>query len=178
MTFSEALTFVLKHEGEYSNDPDDKGGETFCGISKKNFPNWSGWTDLSKGNRPTEESVAAFYRDHFWNQVRADEIDSAQIALWVFDTAVNMGVGRATQMLQATMNALGHDIGVDGKIGLMTIAALSASIRKGEADLVFQLLCAERLSRYINICFNNSDQKKFMRGWCRRVFDLQKHFNP
>lgn len=175
MTFDDALKFVLQQEGGYSNHPADKGGETFCGISRKSFPNWSGWSELAKGNCPSEELVAAFYRDHFWSQVRADEVDSAPIALWMFDTAVNMGIGTTIQILQVCLNALGHEIAVDAKIGLATLSAVRTCISKGESKLAFELLCAERLSRYVKIAFNNSDQKQFMRGWSRRVFDLRNY---
>ena len=37
-TFQKALAFTLKWEGGYSNNHNDKGGETRYGISKKAFP--------------------------------------------------------------------------------------------------------------------------------------------
>jgi lysozyme family protein len=37
--FDKALSFVLSWEGGYSNDPDDPGGETNFGISKRSYPN-------------------------------------------------------------------------------------------------------------------------------------------
>ncbi len=33
--FNNAFNLVLKNEGSYSNDPDDPGGETYKGISRK-----------------------------------------------------------------------------------------------------------------------------------------------
>ena len=36
--FDEIIEVVLKHEGGYVNDPDDPGGETKYGISKKAYP--------------------------------------------------------------------------------------------------------------------------------------------
>ena len=39
MTFEDAIEFVLLHEGGYSWDPKDPGGETRFGISKKSYPN-------------------------------------------------------------------------------------------------------------------------------------------
>jgi len=35
--FEDAVALVLKHEGGYVNDPDDPGGETMMGISKKHI---------------------------------------------------------------------------------------------------------------------------------------------
>ena len=42
--FDKALKFVLKWEGGYSNDPNDPGGETKYGISKRSYPE----LDISK----------------------------------------------------------------------------------------------------------------------------------
>src|SRR2546426_796362 len=41
--FDYALTQLLKVEGGYANDPRDPGGETYKGISRVFWPNWSGW---------------------------------------------------------------------------------------------------------------------------------------
>ena len=42
MTFEQAVDAVLKEEAGYANDPADKGGETICGITRKNYPSWPG----------------------------------------------------------------------------------------------------------------------------------------
>ena len=38
MTFAQIIPEVLKREGGYVNDPDDMGGETRFGISKRSYP--------------------------------------------------------------------------------------------------------------------------------------------
>ena len=38
MTFDEAFDTLIGHEGGYSNDPRDPGGETRYGISKRAYP--------------------------------------------------------------------------------------------------------------------------------------------
>ena len=35
--FNKAIAIILKHEGGYVNDPDDPGGETNMGITKRDF---------------------------------------------------------------------------------------------------------------------------------------------
>lgn len=81
------LKFVLDREGGYVNDPDDPGGETNFGISKRSYPDM----DI-KGL--TAEKAGEIYRRDFWDacncSMLADGLDVA-----VFDTAVNMGVGAA-----------------------------------------------------------------------------------
>ena len=39
---------ILKFEGGYVNDKDDKGGETFMGITRKNHPNLKMWDIVDK----------------------------------------------------------------------------------------------------------------------------------
>ena len=37
--FLKAFNKIIVNEGGYVNDKDDKGGETFMGITRKNHPN-------------------------------------------------------------------------------------------------------------------------------------------
>jgi lysozyme family protein len=119
---------VKKHEGGYVNDPDDMGGETYCGITRKNWPTWAGWViiDQSKplktGDIVTacDEAVNMFYKKHYWDEVRADEIESQEAADSIADFAVNVGVVPSMKMAQ---KALGmekpHGIMDDTTLGLL-----------------------------------------------------------
>ena len=44
--FSEAEKITCKNEGGYANNPSDNGGETYAGIARKFWPNWSGWAKI------------------------------------------------------------------------------------------------------------------------------------
>jgi len=37
--FEPAFEFMLPHEGGYADDPNDRGGQTKFGISKRQYPN-------------------------------------------------------------------------------------------------------------------------------------------
>ena len=41
--YKHSIAKVLRTEGGYVNDKDDSGGETYKGISRVNWPRWSGW---------------------------------------------------------------------------------------------------------------------------------------
>ena len=41
--FKISLQKTFAHEGEYVNDPNDSGKETYRGISRANHGNWDGW---------------------------------------------------------------------------------------------------------------------------------------
>jgi len=85
--FEKALKFVLKWEGGYCNDPNDPGGETKYGISKKSYPN----EDIKN---MTLERAKEIYWDNYWLKADCDILDFP-MNLICFDTAVNLGVSKA-----------------------------------------------------------------------------------
>ena len=56
--FKYAYDLTNKAEGSYANDPDDKGGETYGGISRKNHPIWRGWFRVDEVKRQTSDPKA------------------------------------------------------------------------------------------------------------------------
>ena len=91
--FETALKFVLKWEGGYSNDPNDPGGETKYGISKRSYPE----LDISK---LTLKQAKEIYYQNYWLKIGCDELPYP-FNIVVFDTAVNMGRRRAMEFLNA-----------------------------------------------------------------------------
>lgn len=82
--FALAVGFVLKHEGGYSNDPSDPGGETNFGISKRYHPN----VDIKNLDA---RGAAEIYLNEYW----LPEGDTLPFPLDIafMDAAVNMGKG-------------------------------------------------------------------------------------
>lgn len=165
-------------EGGYSNNPSDKGGETYKGISRVNFPHWSGW-DLVDQKKFTsidlEIAVQQFYRTEFWEKLKGDNISSQLIANELFDTSVNMGTKIAGRFLQTALNALNRqgtlypDITVDGGIGTTTLNALQQYLITDTEELLLKVLNILQGSRYIDIMQTNASQETFARGWFKRV---------
>ena len=110
--YKEAISKVLKHEGGYVNDPADKGGETYKGISRKNWKAWSGWKiiDNSKSlanfpkclyvNTLLNEYVIDFYKRNFWVPIGGDSIKDQSIANILMDAAVLEGIKPAVKRAQ------------------------------------------------------------------------------
>ena len=96
--FRKSLAFTLKWEvgdkpnGGYTNDPDDPGGETKWGISKRYHP------DLDIKNL-TPEQALQIYATEYWDACGCDSIDFPYCTV-VFDTAVNPGQGLARKWLR------------------------------------------------------------------------------
>lgn len=96
--FDKSVDFVFRKEGYYSNDPDDRGGVTKYGISKKGNP------DIDVENL-TIERAKEIYRERYWKQTGCDDVPSP-LNFIIFDTAVNCGVETAKRFLsQATGHA-------------------------------------------------------------------------
>ena len=116
--FIDAYKKVLNNEGIYSNDPDDAGGETYKGISRRANPNWDGWIsiDAIKKSHPTtfkgiikktpelEKKVQDLYKDKYWDCFELDDVPSQLVAEQMFDTAVNQGQTAAIKFAQRVLD--------------------------------------------------------------------------
>lgn len=94
--FDMAFALVIGAEGGYVNDPNDPGGETKYGISKRAYPNL---------NIPalTIEQAKEIYRRDYWIPLDCD-ILPAPMDLYVFDAGVNMGKNQAKEMKLESSN--------------------------------------------------------------------------
>jgi lysozyme family protein len=113
-----------KNEAGYVNDPADKGGETYRGITMRFCPDWDGWDSVHStiaklGIKDTlgcskevrqkidkvlsidpavDDSVQRFYKKRYWDVLGLDSEASQLIANDAFDTAVLMGIGAEKQI--------------------------------------------------------------------------------
>lgn len=186
--FDRAFKKTMKHEGGYVDDPDDRGGETYRGISRRFHPSWGGWSfiDASKNedefpkclgeNEAIDISVSQFYKDQFWNRFQGDQIRDQAIAEELFDTGVNMGVHRAVTFLQQALNVLNRnerswsDIVEDGQLGPGTMHALDAYwISERDGELLLKVMGLLQGNHYIEYMRKSPTQEKYARGWLARV---------
>ncbi len=181
--YARAYRQTMGHEGGYVNDPTDRGGETYAGISRKHHPDWPGWAIVDEvGDKSTlAESadlvplVRAFYREQYWDKVRGDDLGAHLIATEMFDTAVNMGPGVAIAILQQSLNILNRashlypDLRTDGKIGRRTLGALATYLETDKAEILYKVMNIFQGSRYLQIMSANPTQEKYARGWLERV---------
>lgn len=172
--FLHAIRKTLINEGMvngktgYVNDPDDPGGETNYGITKKVAKSY-GYTGPMK--EIPEDKVFEIYRRGYWNPCKCDMIKDQIIADKLFDTAVNVGVSRAIIILQTAINyaqpeTSGIVVGVDGLIGPKTLKAIDET-NKNDLIMGMQDVQWEYYKRLIE---NNPRLKKFEKGWHRRAF--------
>ena len=146
MTFDEAFEFVFNEEGGYVNDPDDPGGETSHGISKKSFPHLN-----IKGL--TKETVKPLYRI-YWDAIKGDYLPP-WLRLPVFDFGFNAGTKTAIKLLQRLA-----DVEPDGMIGKITLAA-AVTVSNSE-------YLQARKDYYDGLVKKRPVMRKFLKGWKAR----------
>lgn len=155
--FESAFERTLALEGGYSDDPNDPGGETRWGISKRAYPN----EDIK--HLTVEQAKAIYYRD-YWRAVGGNEI-RGDVAAELFDTAVNMGVRTAIEFAQEACNYLGASLAADGVLGPQTIRAL---VRNTSPDLL-KVLNGLQLCRYVELVRQHPPRQRYARGWLKRI---------
>jgi len=146
--FETIFNRLIGHEGGYSNNPADPGGETNWGISKRSYPN----VNIKK---LTREGARVIYKKDFWDRISAGKLPDS-VAYQVFDFAVNSGIETAIRYLQ---RAIG--VADDGHWGPTSYAAMA---KISESD-VLMLLNAERLDFMTRL----KNWPNASRGWARRI---------
>lgn len=159
--FEECLSYVLKHEGGWVNDPHDPGKETNMGVTKATWEAWVGHP-VPDGSlkKLTVEDVEPVYRKKYWDACICDQLPIG-VDYVVFDFAVNSGVTRAIRFLQ---NCAGVE--ADGIIGPKTLAAVNAL---NPIDLC-KCVCDNRLV----FLKKQPTWPRYGKGWSNRVADVRK----
>jgi len=148
--FDIAIGPVLANEGGYVSNPNDPGGETKYGITKRQYP------DLDIKNLSPDQAKE-IYRRNYW---QFDSIQNQTIANKLLDMCVNMGVGSAIRLVQTAVQ-----VAVDGRYGPQTEAA----INNASADKILQALRFQSVIRYLDLIDKNPKLAEFKRGWLMRA---------
>jgi lysozyme family protein len=120
--FPAALALVLQSEGNFVNHKNDPGGMTNLGVTRNVWRDWvKRDVDEAEMRALTPEMVGPLYKANYWDACHCSDLPRG-VDYAVFDSAVNMGSGRAAKLLQA---ALG--VTADGAIGRATIAAATSA---------------------------------------------------
>tara|TARA_R100001244_G_C5161867_1_gene131075 strand:- start:16 stop:492 length:477 start_codon:yes stop_codon:yes gene_type:complete len=152
--FESIISAVLEHEGGYVNDPDDPGGETKYGISKKTFPD----VDIKS---LTVEQAIDIYKKEYWKPSKVEMLPDRLWSIY-FDMAVNMGIKRACEILQKACNHKNRfRIKVDGRLGRNT-----ANAAKG---LEPERLQSFRVKYYADLVNRKPKLEKYWYGWYKRA---------
>ena len=114
--FEKGFKKIIANEGGYINDKDDKGGETFMGITRKNHPSLIIWKIIDdyvdmynstyglvkyiKNNEAAMNSIKSVYKKQYWDKLLLDKINSQRVANELFDDCVNRGVNATLRLIR------------------------------------------------------------------------------
>lgn len=184
--FPQALAATLKHEGGYVNDPLDRGGETYRGISRKHHPDWPGWGRVAELARTQSRraleadamlaaAVEDFYHKRFWEPIGGDALTDLALACALMDCGVNLGVKKAVWFLQRSLNALSKNGSLSGLVepdrlwGPATARALKAQLAAKGGTSIAKFIDGMRIVHYMNMIEHDPTQARFAYGWLSRV---------
>lgn len=172
-SFARAQAFVARMEGGFVNHPSDPGGATNHGISLRFLQSQGlavgdidndGDIDVDDIRALTPETAADILKRNFWDPLKLDNLPD-DLALVLYDTAVNMGPGTAKRLAQKALC-----VEVDGKWGPKTWAAFMRSDSRRTALAVIRL----RHGSYTALVSNNRKLEAFYGGWMRRLYALER----
>lgn len=117
--FEKAFEKTIQAEGGYSNNPNDKGGETYMGVTRKyhgDLHMWE-WVDRFKAQFkgkvlndklrnciPVQKDVKTVYFNNYWRPLNLDKVFSQKLANQFFDNAINCGVKPTIKLMQRLAN--------------------------------------------------------------------------
>lgn len=151
--FNEAIGFILKAEGGFVNNKNDRGGMTYKGICRKNYPELKIWkavdellacnTLIKEMNKElslySDKEIRDVYYNNYWKPCNCDAL-KYPVDIIIFDTAINMGPERAKSFLEGTNDPV--------------------------------KILQKRVDRYNYIIEKDPTQECFRKGWYNRVKDL------
>lgn len=160
--FSPAFDSMIISEGGYvlTNTVNDRGGQTYAGISRKNWPNWNGWVYVDRKETPPTQLVRDFYKENFWDVVKGDELNDQNMAESIFSFAVNTGTKVAVKLAQIVVGTA-----PDGVVGYKTVYALNTM----SPHIFMPSYTVAKIARYRDIVKKDRTQSKFLLGWINRT---------
>lgn len=157
MTFDDAFARLMGHEGGYSNNPADPGGETMWGVTARVARRQGYAGPMRDLPIDTAKQIA---RAEYWEPLRLDDLN-ASIRFDLFDACYNSGQTQAVRLLQ---RALG--VKDDGILGPVTTAA-AAQMDPGR-------LVARFNGWRLDFMNNLPTWPTFGRGWAQRIAENLK----
>lgn len=153
-------------EGGYVNHPNDPGGETNKGVTKR-VAIAHGYTGPMKSI--PDAIVNSIYFDGYMLKpgfVPLIVLDSA-VTQELFDTSVNMGPARPSRFFQESLNEIcpALKLKIDGRVGPATIAGFARCQRTLLCRAMLPRLDAKQLAEYDRLIRANAKLAVFRKGW-------------
>lgn len=157
---------LLHLEGEFVNNPKDKGGPTKYGVILSTWKEYGhdkdgdGDIDVEDIKKLSEDDAKWIAKKIFWDYFNADFILNESVAEFIVDWGYNSGRKTVAKIVQRLVN-----VENDGIVGVQTLNAINCA----DQERLFNLLKIERKIFLNNIIKRKPDQIVFYDGWMNRV---------
>lgn len=170
-----AFNYLLGDEGtKYTNNPDDSGGPTKFGITKRTYQAFFNRLVLDSEIEAMTPGIAKqIYEELYWTPLHCEDIEDVALvfALTIFDSGVLYGVGTIALITQRALSLCGAPLKLDGILGDKSIGFLNSmgggsQITRSSLLHTFSGLLLEHIDAVI---LANPKDEAFRRGWTLRV---------
>lgn len=170
------LDRILQREGGFANDPDDPGGATNMGITRKTLADWRGTPVSIQDVEDLKSTEArAIYRARYIDAPAFDKLPVLLLPV-LADSSVHHGPRQATLFLQHVLNRL--DTGAlheDGVAGRRTQQMTDRVLQRTGLALPRSII-EERRRFFYRITAQKPVLGKFLNGWLARLNDLDLEY--
>ena len=169
--FKLAVKIVLGLEGGFSEYDSSTGDpRTNKGITQDEYNEFRRKNNLSEEdvkNIPTSEAVQ-IYKENYWDKIQGDKIYAVnpKLAILIFDSAVNLGIGGANEVVKKSIPTDGN------RFDNIMIEDIIASSENTVDDLF-----EKRQQKYDDIIAKDSAMGKYDKGWTNRLNKLKNTMN-
>lgn len=167
-----AVDAVMRQEdarlaGVITNRASDRGGLTRFGLTAKNHPLLlnAGFYDASTDAATAFKIAETTYQAEYTAPLYLAQIASQAIATALLSFAVNEGNVRAISLLQRALLVCGRSVGLDGKMGPATAAAINAC----DAKQLLNHYCDLEAIFYRGLAEQDPTQNANLKGWLNRI---------
>lgn len=180
MDFESALKLVGLAEGGYTNDPNDSGGETICGLARNKNPDLSIWQTvdewkargvtgdgldkLARADIFFMQRVHAAYRGRYWVMAHCDDVPPL-LRYPLFSCCVNCGAGVAVKLLQKAAG-----VKADGKFGPYTYKA----VWQTDVNILYNAFMANWRAFYRAVVREKPAKGMYLNGWLNRIDNVMR----
>lgn len=168
MTEDDILDMIIRNEGGFVNHPDDPGGATKYGITRKTLQAWRGApVAIDDVKALTKDEAREIYRERYARKPRFSDIRDERLRAQVIDAGVLAGPRQAAKMLQRAAGAAD-----DGIVGPNTLRA----VNRADPVVLNNRVMVERIKHLAKTAARRKngrgepiDQRAFLVGWMNRA---------
>ena len=165
--FDSIIDKNLRHEGGYTNNRNDRGGETKYGITRPFMEDYryalpGGKTIPTKDL--TVDDAKKLYKA-MWDRYNLGYVRDKDVAYVIFDYMINSNARTVAKRMQNILNTNGAALKVDGHLGEKSLKAIHDSDSKWLKDEILK----NRHLHYREQVKSDTSQLVFYAGWMNRL---------